>query len=123
MSAPKPAPEFRHGAEVRVRACPGTGQDQAADKPGVPEREFLRDDTPTGKAGHVGGRDVQRAQQRGGVIGHRGHRERPGRQRRAAHPPVVTGGQPVAVREPVQLELPGLGRIAQPCASRLAHQA
>jgi hypothetical protein len=78
----------------------------------MPEREFLRDDTPAGKAGHVDGRDIERAQQRDGVIGHGGHRERLGRQRCAAHPAVVVGGEPVAVREPVQLELPSLGGIA-----------
>lgn len=80
----------------------------------MPEREFLRDDTPAGKAGHVGGGDVERAQQRGGVTGHGGHREWLGRQRRAAHPAVVIGGELVAVREPVQLELPGLRGIAEP---------
>ena len=78
----------------------------------MPDRELLRDDTPTGKASHVGGGDVERAQQRGGVIGHGSHRERLGRQRRAAHPAIVIGSEPIAVREPVQLELPGLCGIA-----------
>ena len=110
----QPAPGSHRGAEERVRTGPGAHQDQAADERGVPEREFLRDGAAAGKAGHVRGGDVERSQQRGGVIGHGGHRERLGRQRRAAHPAVVVSDEPVAVREPVQLELPGLGGIAEP---------
>jgi len=69
---------------------------------------------PAGEAGHVGGGDLKGAQQRGGVVGHGGHRERSGGQRRASRPAVVEGGEPVAAGEPLQLELPGLGGIAQP---------
>jgi hypothetical protein len=66
------------------------------------------------EADDVGARDLQRAQQRGGVVGHRGHRQRPLGQRRAPRTAVVEGGDAVAVREPVELGLPRLGGIAQP---------
>jgi len=80
----------------------------------MPEREFLGDNTSPGEAGHVSGGNLKRPQQRGGVIGHGGHRERPGGQRRASRAAVVESGEPVAVREPVQLGLPGLRGITQP---------
>jgi hypothetical protein len=80
----------------------------------MPQRQLLSDDTTPREAGDMGGRDLQRAQQRRGVVGHGGHRERPLGQRRAPRPAVVESGEPVSVREPLELEVPGLGGIAQP---------
>jgi hypothetical protein len=53
------------------------------------------------------------AQQRGGVVGHRGRREAPLGQRRAPRTAVVEGGEEVAVSEPVQLELPRLDGVPE----------
>jgi hypothetical protein len=46
-------------------------------------------------------------------IGGRTHRERAVRHRGATRPPVVEGGQSVAVPESVELELPRLDRVPQ----------
>jgi hypothetical protein len=62
----------------------------------------------------VGGLNLERAQQRGGVVGHHGNRERTVGQRGAPRPAVVERDQAIAVREAVQLELPSIGGIAEP---------
>jgi hypothetical protein len=80
----------------------------------VPKGHLLRDGASHRVAGDVGARDLQRAQQRGGVVGHRGRREAPLGQRRPSHTTVVERGEVVAVREPVELCLPRFGGVAEP---------
>ena len=76
--------------------------------------QLLGDDAPDGVANDMGSWDPKRFQQRGRVVGRGRHRERLLTHGRASHPAVVIGGEPVAVRQPVQLELPGLHGIGQP---------
>ena len=78
------------------------------------QRQLLRDQAAPGETGDVRGRDVERAQHRGGVVGHHRHRQRLLGQRRAPRAAVVEGGQPVPVGQPVELRLPRLGGVAQP---------
>jgi hypothetical protein len=78
------------------------------------KRQLLCDGAPHGEAGHVGARDLERLQQGGGVVGHGGRRQRLAGQWRSSHSAVVEGGEPVTVREPVELRLPRLGRVAEP---------
>ncbi len=66
------------------------------------------------EAGDVGVGDVEGPQEGGGVVGHQLHRKRSLGQRRAAGSAVVEGREPVAVGQPVELGLPGLGRVAEP---------
>ena len=109
----QPAPEVELGAEEGVRASVRAHEDEAADALGVPKSQLLRDSASHREAGDVGARDLQRAQQRGGVVGHRGRREAPLGQRRAPRAAVVEGGDEVAVREPVELWLPRFGGVAE----------
>jgi hypothetical protein len=81
-----PADGKEPGAEVGVHRRPGALQDQAADQVGVAQRQLLGDDASPGEPGHVGGRDVERPQDPGRVIGHLLHRNRPGRHGGAACP-------------------------------------
>ncbi len=74
----------------------------------------LGDPGPAGEAGHVGIGDLERPKQAGGVVGHQLDGQRSFAERRAPRTAVVEGGEPVAVGEPVELELPGLGRVAEP---------
>ena len=76
--------------------------------------ELLGDGAATGEPAHVGVLDAGGGQHRGGGVGHARHRERLGRQRRAAGARVVEGGEPVAVGQPVELGLPRLGNVAEP---------
>ena len=110
----QPAKEVGRGAQVGVGASPGADQHQAADQLGMPQRQLLGDDAAPRLADDVGSRDPKRPQQPGGVIGGGGHRERLVGHGRAAHAAGVVGGEPVAVRKPVQLELPGLHGITEP---------
>jgi hypothetical protein len=80
----------------------------------MPQGQLLGDDAPDGVAKDVGSRDRKRFEQGGRVVGRGGHRERLLTHGRASHPAVVIGGEPVAVLQPVQLELPGLYGIGQP---------
>ena len=48
------------------------------------------------------------------VVSHGGRRQRPAGEWRSAHAAVVEGGEPVAVRQAVELWLPRLGRVAEP---------
>ena len=73
----QPAPEVELGAPEGVRASVGAHEDEAADELGVAKGQLLRDRASHREAGDVGARDLQRAQQRGGVVGHRGRREGP----------------------------------------------
>ena len=76
--------------------------------------QLLGDGASHRETGDVGAGDLQRAQQRGGVVGHRGRREAPPLgQRRAPHTAVVEGGEEIAVREPVELWLPRFGGVAE----------
>ncbi len=110
----QPAPEVELGAPEGVRASIRAYEDEAADELGVPKGQLLRDGASHREAGDVGARDLQSAQQRGGVVSHRGRRERPLGQRRAPRTAVVEGGEEVAVREPVELWLPRFGGVAEP---------
>jgi hypothetical protein len=65
------------------------------------------------EARDVGGIYAKRPQHPGGVIGHRLHRSRTLRHRRSPRTSIVEPGQPVAVREPVELELPRLDGVAE----------
>ena len=77
------------------------------------ERQLLGDDAAAGEAGDVGGSDVERAQDRGGVVGHLLDRDRTFGHRGPSRAAVVERGQPVPVREPVELELPRLDGVAE----------
>jgi hypothetical protein len=112
----QPVPKLGHGAQVGIGASPGADQHQAADQLAVAQRQLLGDDAPAREAHDMGGRDLQSPQQASRVVGHGGHRERlvGWGQRRAARPTVVEGRQPPAVRQPLQLRLPGLGGITEP---------
>ena len=110
----EPMKEGARGAEVGVRSREGAHQDEAADQLGMAKSQLLRDQAASGEAGDVCGRDVERAQDRGGVVGHHRHRQRLLGQRRAAGAAVVGGDQPVAVRKAVELRLPRLGGVAEP---------
>ena len=79
----------------------------------MPERQLLGDDASARETGDMRGRDVERPQHAGRVVGHRLHRGRGLGHRRASGAAVVEGGHPVAVGEPVQLELPGLDGVAE----------
>jgi hypothetical protein len=110
----QPAKEAERGAQIGVGASPGADQDQAADQLGMPQRQLLGDSTPSRLADDVSSRDLKCPQQSGDVVGHVAHRERLLQHGRPPGPGAVKGGDPVAVRKPLQLELPGLGGIAQP---------
>ncbi len=110
----QPAPEVELGAKEGVRASVRAHEDEAADELGVPKGQLLGDGASHREAGDVGARDLQRTQQRCGVVGHCVRREAPLRQRRAPCSAVVEGGDQVAVREPVELWLPRFGGVAEP---------
>jgi hypothetical protein len=61
----------------------------------------------------VGGPNVERSQDAGGVVRHRFYRHRTFGHRGPSRPTVVEGSQPVAVGEPVELELPRLDGVAE----------
>jgi hypothetical protein len=61
----------------------------------------------------MGGGNLERSQDLGGVVGQHLYRDRAGWHGGPARPPVVEGGQAVAVGQPVQLELPRLHGVAQ----------
>src|SRR3712207_6424953 len=81
----QPAPEVELGAPEGVRASVGAHEDEATDELGVPEGYLLGDGASHRIAHDVGARDLQSAQQRGGVVGHRGRREVSLGQRRTSH--------------------------------------
>ena len=110
----EPADEGAPSADVGVRHRPGALEDEAADERGVTQGELLGDDAAAREARDVGGGNLERPQDRGGVVGHRRHGGRPLGHRRPARPAIVEGGHAVAVREPVELELPRLDRVAEP---------
>jgi hypothetical protein len=82
----QPAPEIELGAEQNVRTSVGADEHEAADQVTVPKRQLLRDGAPHREAGDVGARNPERAQQRGGIVGHRGRRERSLGRGRSARP-------------------------------------
>ena len=86
----------------------------------MPQGQLLGDDTTGGLTNHMGCWNRERPQQRCGVLGQGGDREGLGRHRSAAHPAVVEGGEPVAIRRSVQLKLSPLsaGTTSSPPASR-----
>ena len=100
-------------AQVGVHPRQGALQHQAAHELGVPQCQLLADDAAAREAGHVRGRDVESAQDRGGVVGHHLHGRRSVGHPRAARAAVVEGRQPVAVGQPVELELPRLDGVAE----------
>jgi hypothetical protein len=57
-------------AQIGVGHGPGALQDEAADEVGVAERQLLGDEAAAGEAGYVGGGNVERAQDPGGVVCH-----------------------------------------------------
>ena len=63
----------------------------------MPQGQLLGDDAPDGVANDVRSRDCKCFKQRSRVVGRGGHRERLLTHRRASHPTVVIGGEPVAV--------------------------
>ncbi len=77
------------------------------------ERQLLGDDAAPREAGDVGGRNAERPEDLGGIVGHHLRRDRTPRHRRPPCPPVVEGSQAVAVGEPVELELPRLDGVAR----------
>jgi hypothetical protein len=109
----QPADEHAPRAQVGVRHRPGALQDEAADEVGVAERQLLGDDAAAGEAGDVGGGNVERAQDPGGVVGHLLHRDRTRGHRGPSRAAVVERGHPVPVGEPAELELPRLDGVAE----------
>ena len=70
-----PAPRLEHSAQVCIWAGPRADQDETADELGTPHGQLLGDDAPAREARDVRGRDVDRAEHLGGVVGQGGHRE------------------------------------------------
>jgi hypothetical protein len=79
----------------------------------VAERQLLGDHAAPGEAGHVRGRNVERAEDVGSVVCHHLGRDRSARHGGSTRPAVVERGQAVPVGEPVELELPRLDGVAQ----------
>ena len=106
-------PAEDHLAEVGVGMAVAAVEDQAADELGMGEGELLRDRATHREAHDVRLLDSVLAQHVRGVFGHRPDRDASGRNRGAAGAAVVRGDDPVAVRECVDLGLPGLSRVAE----------
>jgi hypothetical protein len=107
----QPADEEQPRAQVGVHHRPRALQDEAADQLGVAERQLLRDDAAARKAGDVGGANVKRSQDAGGVVRHRLHGDGAFGHGGPTGPAVVERGQAVAVGEPIELELPRLDGV------------
>ena len=80
---------------------------------GVPDRQLLGGHAAAREPDDVGSLDPELVEDGGGVVGHAGHREWGVGQRRAADPAVVEGDGAVAGGEPLLLERPRLGRVAE----------